>query len=62
MRPHAPVSPCQPYQTPHLPQVFDDKRQFAEWFDSMLEAEGDGDDEDGVGNESEVRVCVRVCV
>ncbi len=39
-----------------FPQVFDDKRQFAEWFDSMLEAEEGDDDDDGMGGpQNEVR-------
>ncbi|GFH33281.1 uncharacterized protein HaLaN_32628, partial [Haematococcus lacustris] len=28
-----------------LPEVFDNKEQFAAWFDEMLEQEGDDDDE-----------------
>eukprot|EP00967_Tisochrysis_lutea_P080995 scaffold111530_cov19-Tisochrysis_lutea.AAC.1 len=34
-------------------QVFDDKRQFAEWFDSMLEAEEGNDDDEMGGEENE---------
>jgi len=35
-------------------QVFDDNRQFAEWFDSMLEADEGDDDDDGMGGADEV--------